>query len=319
MALQASGSISLNDIHVEAGGTTATQCTINDADIRGIIGKSNFAQSSFSDFHGASAVGLTYQEYVRSSRFHESNGASQTVTLPSNNISQGDVLVAIIFDNAGVTSNGSDIATLSNPTGTGAKNWTTAGTYTDQWSSGNAVWYHYFNQARIQYAIAGSTTGNSFTMYGNWQSTYASNSTYDEGNKYCVIMRFEAAASDVSHYDYESEGRSVVDSDMFSYTGSTRTINGSNTPVNSTYSGIISVAFKGGQGTTPYDGSFSSTGDLQEIFPYPLSYATDERYTYYAKAQERPSSGSYSNITVNTGYGGSVAWNYSHCYLRVHT
>lgn len=37
MALQTSGAISLNDIHIEAGGTTGTSASINDADIRAMI------------------------------------------------------------------------------------------------------------------------------------------------------------------------------------------------------------------------------------------------------------------------------------------
>ena len=54
MALQSSGAISLNDIHVEAGGTSGTQCSLNDSDIRGLIGKASGAASSFSGFYGAS-------------------------------------------------------------------------------------------------------------------------------------------------------------------------------------------------------------------------------------------------------------------------
>jgi hypothetical protein len=54
MALQSSGQISLNDIHVEAGGTSGTQCSLNDSDIRGLIGKASGATSSFSGFYGAS-------------------------------------------------------------------------------------------------------------------------------------------------------------------------------------------------------------------------------------------------------------------------
>ena len=37
MALQTSGAISLNDIHVEAGGSSGTQASMNDSDIRGLI------------------------------------------------------------------------------------------------------------------------------------------------------------------------------------------------------------------------------------------------------------------------------------------
>ena len=56
MALQSSGSISLNEIHIEAGGTSGTQASINDSDIRALIGKSSGATMSFSEWYGASAA-----------------------------------------------------------------------------------------------------------------------------------------------------------------------------------------------------------------------------------------------------------------------
>ena len=55
MALQSSGAISLDDIHVEAGGTSGTSCTINDSDIRDLIDKSSGATMSFNEWYGASA------------------------------------------------------------------------------------------------------------------------------------------------------------------------------------------------------------------------------------------------------------------------
>lgn len=70
MALQSSGQISLNDIHVEAGGTTGTQASLNDTDIRDLIGKASGAQSSFSEFYGASAVELV--------SYHFPNGPQST-------------------------------------------------------------------------------------------------------------------------------------------------------------------------------------------------------------------------------------------------
>ena len=39
MALQTSGQISLNDLHVEVGGVSGTECSLNDPDIRVLIGK----------------------------------------------------------------------------------------------------------------------------------------------------------------------------------------------------------------------------------------------------------------------------------------
>ena len=55
MPLQSSGAISLNDIHVEAGGTSGTQASINDSDIRALINKASGATMSFSEWYGASA------------------------------------------------------------------------------------------------------------------------------------------------------------------------------------------------------------------------------------------------------------------------
>jgi hypothetical protein len=55
MPLQTEGAISLNQIHVEAGGTSGTQASINDADIRGLISKASGAQMSFSEWYGASS------------------------------------------------------------------------------------------------------------------------------------------------------------------------------------------------------------------------------------------------------------------------
>ena len=53
--LQTSGSISLNQIHVEAGGTSGTQCTLNDQRIRNLVGvkKNSGTQQDFADCYGA--------------------------------------------------------------------------------------------------------------------------------------------------------------------------------------------------------------------------------------------------------------------------
>jgi hypothetical protein len=54
MALQTSGQITLNEIHIEAGGSSGVQCSINDTDIRGLISKGSGAQMAFSEWYGAS-------------------------------------------------------------------------------------------------------------------------------------------------------------------------------------------------------------------------------------------------------------------------
>lgn len=55
MTLPSSGTLSLNAIHIEAGGSNATSCSINDSDIRGLIGKSSGASMSFNEWYGASS------------------------------------------------------------------------------------------------------------------------------------------------------------------------------------------------------------------------------------------------------------------------
>ena len=59
MTLPSSGALSLNDIHIEAGGSSGTTASINDADIRALIGKSSGATMSFSEWYGASSAFTT--------------------------------------------------------------------------------------------------------------------------------------------------------------------------------------------------------------------------------------------------------------------
>jgi len=55
MALQTSGPISLNDIHIEAGGSSGSTVSINDADIIGLISKSSGSEMSFNEWYGATS------------------------------------------------------------------------------------------------------------------------------------------------------------------------------------------------------------------------------------------------------------------------
>ena len=50
-----SGTISLNQMHTEVGGTSESTVSINDADIRGLIGKGDEATMSFTEWYGASS------------------------------------------------------------------------------------------------------------------------------------------------------------------------------------------------------------------------------------------------------------------------
>lgn len=55
MTLPSSGSISLNQMHIEVGGSSGSTVSINDSDIRGLIGKGSGATMSFSEWYGASS------------------------------------------------------------------------------------------------------------------------------------------------------------------------------------------------------------------------------------------------------------------------
>ena len=56
MALTSSGALSLNEIHVEAGGDTGTTAGLNDTDIRDLISKSSGATMAFNEWYGAASV-----------------------------------------------------------------------------------------------------------------------------------------------------------------------------------------------------------------------------------------------------------------------
>lgn len=102
MTLQTSGTISLNDIHVEAGGGSGSNCSINDSDIRGLISKGSGASMNFAEWYGASNVTVYnvgaagygysfYSTYVQWMYFAGSpstsnvNGQTLTNTLLQNN------------------------------------------------------------------------------------------------------------------------------------------------------------------------------------------------------------------------------------------
>lgn len=85
MALQTSGAISLNDIHVEAGGSSGTQASINDSDIRDLISKGSGATMSFNEWYGASAtnaVSSVDYAFWNTNGFANANSASGYSSCP---------------------------------------------------------------------------------------------------------------------------------------------------------------------------------------------------------------------------------------------
>lgn len=79
MATPSSGAITLNEIHVEAGGSSGTSCSINDSDIRLIANKSSGATASWNDYYSRAAdwsITMTVGDGVISS----SDGYTTTTT-----------------------------------------------------------------------------------------------------------------------------------------------------------------------------------------------------------------------------------------------
>ena len=91
MALQTSGQISLDDIHVEAGGTTGTEVSFNDTDVRALISASSASEMEMADWYGAAnevtltsagnVNGQAQQKQITISSFISSGG---TLVIPSN-------------------------------------------------------------------------------------------------------------------------------------------------------------------------------------------------------------------------------------------
>ena len=74
MALQSSGAISLNDIHVEMGGTSGSSVSLGDLDIRAIAGSASGA-ASIGDCYGVTALTVTQgtlsQQYSTKRGFYD--------------------------------------------------------------------------------------------------------------------------------------------------------------------------------------------------------------------------------------------------------
>lgn len=110
MALQTSGAISLNDMHVELGATSGTEVSLNDADIRGLINKASGAQASFSEWYGAAnAYAYTISSNVQNADARTlalADGWDGTTPLQVT-ISSGVWCYATSISNGGLTLSGS--------------------------------------------------------------------------------------------------------------------------------------------------------------------------------------------------------------------
>jgi len=92
MGLQSSGAISLDDLHVEVGGTSGTTCSLNDPDIRALIDVGDGAGQSIQQYYGKSSEtqlptsGSTVNGQVQLKQISASSYISSggTLRIPSN-------------------------------------------------------------------------------------------------------------------------------------------------------------------------------------------------------------------------------------------
>ena len=90
MALPTSGAISLNQMHTEAGGSSGTIASINDADIRALIGKGSGATMSFNEWYGASSSLNTQTVTVgfQAVQQYSNSGYGSFTTGPATNVNR---------------------------------------------------------------------------------------------------------------------------------------------------------------------------------------------------------------------------------------
>lgn len=133
MTLPSSGQLSLNQIHIEAGGTSGTQVTLNDSDVRGLISKADNSQNKISEYYGASSapahtddfstqVGIDgsntfYYMSNPSTNLYTWNGTSPTVTMRYNFNQTVSPATYSTFTTAGANGGAQSAASIADSSG----------------------------------------------------------------------------------------------------------------------------------------------------------------------------------------------------------
>ncbi len=105
MALTSSGQITLNEIHVEAGGSSGSQVALSDTDVKDLVGADN-NNTAFSDYYGATAASGSVS-FIGASSTTTGNFANGNRTLSS-----GTKLVVVVAAHTMASSSN----TSTNPT-----------------------------------------------------------------------------------------------------------------------------------------------------------------------------------------------------------
>lgn len=266
MALQTSGAISLNDIHIEAGGSSGTNASINDADIRGLISKASGATMSFSEWYGASNL-LTLSGQSTAQNYGYVNGNSFTVGLPL--CQSGDIAIISVAALA-LQSYGSPYISINLPSG-----WT--GVYGSQSTNVDGPYggkaENYYRRAFYTYykVLSGETSVTHSVSKSN-----ATNNTWYSVTSH--IYRPGGTISSVTLNDVE--------------TGSSSTINCSG-------AGAAVIAFRASGGKESLTHSWGAGPTYQTGLQYVSGAAVvATRLSSYVQSTATP-----SNVTTSQGTG----------------
>jgi len=289
MPLQQSGLITLDDLHVEAGGTSGTLCSLNDPDIRSIIGASDSANQTIQQYYGASSITLAYD----STATVDLTGFQTSGTISLIGVTVGDILVLQIMTSQMNGTSSSYIPTVS---GT----WNTATSTTANWTSGNNLF------SRILYRRVDSTSENSYTIQNG--DSYPGYVAY-------ILHRFTAGATSATVNDVET--RHAVRGSGGGGTSNNHIIN-----AGSASGPAIAIAQKTYYGYQASTSHPDYTGVPISTSPATASYS---RYEHFSGGVTRTdvfvrAMSTGSNITVATGSDhptAGVGYLYSHCYLTM--
>jgi len=294
MVLPASGnSLSLNQLHVEAGGTSGTLCSLNDEDIRSIIGVSSNGSQNIQQYYGQSATPALASSVEVVTLTNTTSTNLFSFSFPGG-VSDHDVIFVGNFNYAGPGSSYPSVQSVS-----GARFEQTNSYHSFAWSGS------LHSDILLQHIVCGASTSNSFTWNagGTW-------STAAQAAMVAIKYSTDGTTSINQFNSTLTIGTSSLGGSI--PTGVNRPSNSSDnnhqipisgtsipSPNSSTQDGMITVAFKGGNNAN--DWSFDRTGDVNGT----VSMHNYNDLKYYAKADTVPSSGNYSATNIGTGWGGT--------------
>lgn len=98
MSLPINGPISMDEIHIVAGGISGTEVSLNDTDVRNLAQiPTTFTEISFSDFYGKGSSGVRFEPEIFNLTQNSSTSATATIRLkPDGVIRYTDEILGLI-------------------------------------------------------------------------------------------------------------------------------------------------------------------------------------------------------------------------------